>query len=52
MKNWRTELTESEKTQVEVKIQSPSSQGDSLSPLLFVLTMKPLNYALKKSTGG
>ena len=52
IKNWERELTAAGQTQIEVKIQRGIFQGDSFSPLLFVIAMMPLNYILKKYTGG
>ena len=46
------ELTAGEKRLVEVKIQRGSFEGDSLSSLLFVISMIPLSYIRRKSTGG
>ena len=43
MENWRVELTARGKSLTEVKIQKGISQGDALSPLLFVIAMKPRN---------
>ena len=39
MKNWFVELDVGGKTLAEVKIESWIFQGDSLSPLQFVITM-------------
>ena len=50
METWRGELTAGGKRLVEVKIQRGLFQGDSLSPLLFVIAMMPLNYILRKCT--
>ena len=36
----------------EVKIQRRIFQRKSLSPLLFVIAMTPLNHKLRKCTGG
>ena len=52
MKNWKIELTAGGQSLAEVNIQRGIFQGDSLSPLLFVIAMMPLNYILRKCTGG
>ena len=52
MKNWKVELTGGGKSLAEVKIQRGIFQGDMLSPLLFEITMVPLNHILEKCTGG
>ena len=52
MKNWRVELTAGGKSLTEVKIPRGIFQGCSLSPLLFVIVMMPLNHILRKCTGG
>ena len=53
MKNWRKESTAGEKTLTEVEIQGGIFQEDELSlSLLFVIAMMPLNYILRKCTGG
>ena len=44
MKNWNVELSVGRKTLAEVKIHRDLFQGDSLSPLLFAITMMPLTY--------
>ena len=45
--NWREELTAGGQTLAEVKIQRGIFQGHSISPLLFVIEMMPLNFALR-----
>ena len=40
------------KTLAEVEIQRGIFQEDALSPLLFVIAMKPLNHVLRKCTAG
>ena len=45
MKNWRVELTAWGKNLAKKKIQR-----DALSPLLFIITMMPLNHILRKCT--
>ena len=51
MKQWNTELTASNQRVGNVKIMCGIFQGDSLSPLLIALVMKPLtkaSYELEK----
>ena len=50
LKNLKVELTERGEKLGEVKIQRGIFQGDALSPLLFVIAMKPLNHILRKCT--
>ena len=52
MKNWRVELTAERKCLAETKIQRGIFQGDALSPLLFIITMMPLNHILRKCSAG
>ena len=52
MKTWRVELTTAERSLAETKIQRGIFQGDALSPLLFIIAMKPLNPILRKYTAG
>jgi len=47
---WKTELTSSGKRLGVIHIKRGIFQGDSLSPLLFVLCMIPLTLVLRKST--
>ena len=49
MKQWNTELTASNQRLGNVKIRRGIFQGDSLSPLLFVLVMIPLVLVLRKT---
>ena len=51
MKTWRVELTARGKSFVETKIWRGIFLGDTLSPLLFIIAMIPLNYFLRKYTG-
>ena len=43
-KNWKVELTVSGKTLAKMKIKKDIFQGDSLSPLPFLIAIMPLNY--------
>ena len=43
MKNWNVELVAGGRALVEVKIQRSIFQGDSRSPIIFVIAMMPLN---------
>ena len=52
VKKWKVKLIAGGKTLTEGKIQNGIFQEDALSPLLFVTVMMPLNYILRKSTGG
>ena len=52
MKTWRVELPAGGKSLAETKIQRRIFQGDALSPLLFIITMMPLNHMLRKCTAG
>ena len=49
---WKTELTACGEALGEIDINRGIFQGDSLSPLLFVLCMIPLSNVLKKMTPG
>ena len=48
MLNWETELTSGNERLGTVKIKRGIFQGDSLSPLLFVLALMPLSMILRK----
>ncbi|XP_069983749.1 uncharacterized protein [Penaeus vannamei] len=48
MKKWNTELNAGQTRLGNAKIKQGIFQGDSLSPLLFVLTMIPLTLLLRK----
>ena len=52
MKTWRTNLTANDDNLGKVCIRRGISQGDSLSPLLFVLAMMPLSMILRKVSAG
>ena len=49
---WETELTCNGESLCEVKIKRGIFQGDSLSPLLFVMAMIPLTFLLRRETFG
>ena len=52
MKNWKTTLRAGNKTLGQVNIKRGIFQGDSLSPLLFVIAMIPLTKILRKHSAG
>ena len=52
MKDWRTELTANGEALGEVMIRRGIFQGDSLSPLLFIVAMLPLTRLLKRENLG
>ena len=52
MVNWQTELTSSCTSLVNVNIRRRIFQGDSLSPLIFVICMIPLSKVLLKAKAG
>jgi len=52
MRGWKTVLTANGETLGEVEINRGIFQGDSLSPLLFVLIMIPLTVMLRKTQLG
>ena len=49
MKNWKLKLTANGTNLGEVKVTRGIFQGDSLSPLLFVICMIPLSLVLRKT---
>ena len=52
MEKWRVELTSSGQSLGQVNIKRGIFQGDSLSPLLFVLCMIPMTLLLRKMAAG
>ena len=48
MKNWNTNLTSCGEYLTNVNIRGRIFQGDSFSPLLFVICMTPLTHILRK----
>ena len=52
MSNWKTKLTSSGEYLGTVNVKRGIFQGDSISPLLFVLCMIPLSLILRKVTAG
>ena len=49
MANWQTELTSCGESLAKCNIRKGIFQGDSLSPLLFVICMIPLTHTLRKA---
>ena len=52
MKQWNTELTSGNEKICKIDIKRGIFQGDSLSPLLFVMCMMPLSTLLEKENAG
>ena len=52
MANWQTELNSCGESLAKVNIRRGTFQGDSLSPLLFVICMIPLTHVLHKAKAG
>ena len=50
MKTCRMELAAGGRSLAEIKIQWGNSQGDALSPLLFIIAIMPRNHILRKCT--
>ena len=50
MKTWKVELTAERSSLAEAKIQRGIFQGDSPSPLLFIIVIVPLSHKLRKCT--
>ena len=52
MKTGKVELTAGGRSLAEAKIQRGIFQGDTLSPLLSIIAIMPLNQILRKCTAG
>ena len=52
MQNWKTMLTSAGKELAEVRIRRGIFQGESLSPLLFVICLIPMSLVLRKVKAG
>ena len=52
MVDWQTELTSRGMSLGNVNIRRGISQGDSLSPLIFIICMIPLSKVLRKANAG
>ena len=52
MKSWQTILTSESEELARVNIERKIFQGDSLSPLLFVIRLISLSHILRKVTAG
>ena len=48
MQTWEVELTVGGQSLAKINIQKGIFQGNALSPILFVITMMPLNHILRK----
>ena len=49
--NWKVKLAAGEQTLAVGKIQRGNFQVDSLSPLLFIITLMPVNNVIRKYSG-
>ena len=52
MKSWKVELTLGGETLSEVKVNRGVCQGDSVSPIFFVITLIPLSILLRDMKAG
>ena len=52
MNTLKVELTGGGRSLAEAKVQRGIFQSDSLSPVLFIIAMMPLNHILRKCTAG
>ena len=52
MNTWRAELAVGGRSLAEANIQRSIFQGDTLSPLLFIIAMMPFNHIFRKCTAG
>ena len=52
MKSWQVELTNREENLGEVEIRRGIFQGDSLSPLIFVVCLLPFTHNLRDAAPG
>ena len=52
MESWKIELTVGGQTVAEIKILRDLFQGATISSLLFIWAMRPLNYIFRKCTSG
>ena len=52
MVNWRTQLVSGSSVLGQVRIKRGIFQGDSLSPLLFVISLIPMTLVLRKAKAG
>ena len=52
MQTWRVELKAGERSLAGTKIQRGIFQGDALSPLQFIIAMRPANHILRKCAAG